>query len=87
MTASARSMPFSCRRRALELSTALRPLLLFLVTPPAWCAASTAGRWFVDSAGSWTCLRDLSVSMLGEVARLAAREWSEGAEEGETRHC
>ena len=24
--------------------------------------------------------------MLGEVARLAAREWSEGAKEGETRH-
>lgn len=40
------------------------------------------GRWLWDSEGSWTDFRDLSVLMEGEVARRAAREWREGAGEG-----
>jgi hypothetical protein len=37
------------------------------------------GRLSTDSGGGRTFLRDLSVSMLGEVARLAERECNEGA--------
>lgn len=76
--ASARSMFFSCRRRALLLSITLRPDLAFLVMPLAWWVASTVGRRSTDSCGSWAFLRDLSVLILGEVARRAARECIDG---------
>lgn len=37
------------------------------------------GRWLLDSEGGWTFFNDLSVSMLGEDARFAARECTEEA--------
>jgi hypothetical protein len=33
----------------------------------------------MDSGGGWTFFRDLSVSMPGDVARLAERECADGA--------
>ena len=47
------------------------------MTPDAWCVESI-GRALV-SVGGLAPLRDLSVSMEGEEARLAAREWIENA--------
>lgn len=76
---SALSRPRSWRLRALVLRTALRPRLDFLVTPALWCRPRTEGRASTDSGGGRTSLSDLSVLMLGDVARRAAREWMEGA--------
>lgn len=76
---SALSRPRSWRFRALVLRTALRPRLDFLVTPAFWCRPRTEGRASTDSGGGRASLRDLSVFMLGDVARRAAREWIEGA--------
>jgi hypothetical protein len=70
-------MPFSCRLLALALNTAFLPFLDFFDTPAPWCTARTEGRFLVDSLGGWTFFSDLSVSMLGEDARFAAREWTE----------
>jgi hypothetical protein len=53
-----------------------------LLTPAPWWIESIDGRWLMDSAGSFTFFKDLSVSMLGEVALLASRECLEGASEG-----
>lgn len=74
---SARSRPLSRRFRALVLRTDLRPFLAFLETPALWWMPRIEGR-LLTSLGGWTSLRDLSVLMLGEVARRAAREWTEG---------
>jgi len=41
--------------------------------------ASTDGREVLVSAGGLTFFKDLSVSILGEDARFAAREWTEVA--------
>lgn len=76
---SALSRPRSWRLRALVVRTALRPRLDFLVTPALWCRPRTEGRASTDSGGGLTSLSDLSVLMLGDVARRAAREWMEGA--------
>lgn len=76
---SALSRPRSWRLRALVLRTALRPRLDFLVTPALLCMPRTEGRASADSGGGRASLRDLSVLMLGDVARRAAREWMEGA--------
>lgn len=76
---SALSSPRSWRLRALVLRTALRPRLDFLVTPAFWCRPRTEGRASTDSGGGRASLSDLSVLMLGDVARRAAREWMEGA--------
>lgn len=76
---SALSRPRSWRFRARVLSTALRPRLDFLVTPALWCRPRTEGRVSTDSGGGLESFSDLSVLMLGDVARRAAREWMEGA--------
>ncbi len=59
---------------------AFRPRFVFFETPAAWWIPRIDGRWFTDSEGGLTALRDLSVLMLGDVARRAALECLDGPE-------
>ena len=72
MTASALSVPFSCRFRFFEL--AIRPLDLGLPIPDPARAANTACRCTRLPDGSWADVIDLSRLRDGDDARLAARE-------------